>query len=132
MSFDVSAKALGEVVPGQPLSQLHGRFRQANRRPTFDGADAAIPKLRQDAKHVIRSMKENARQGFWNGATAPLGYKLVEAEKRGTKIKKKLDVDAVEAEYVRLTYKLYLYGDGTSGALGVKEVVKWLNHNGYR
>jgi site-specific DNA recombinase len=25
---------------------------------------------RENAKHVIRSMKENARQGFWNGATA--------------------------------------------------------------
>ena len=82
---------------------------------------------KENAKHVIRSMKENARQGFWNGATAPLGYKLVEAEKRGTKIKKKLDVDPVEAETVRLIFKLYLYGDGSSGALGVKEVVKWLN-----
>ena len=36
---------------------------------------------KENAKHVIRSMKENARQGFWNGATVPLGYKLVEAEK---------------------------------------------------
>jgi site-specific DNA recombinase len=87
---------------------------------------------KENAKHVIRSMKENARQGFWNGATAPLGYKLVEAEKRGTKIKKKLDIDVVEAECVRLIYKLYLYGDGASGALGVKEVTKWLNRNGYR
>ena len=69
---------------------------------------------RENAKHVIRSMKENARQGFWNGATAPLGYRLVEAERRGAKIKKKLDVDPVEAECVRLIYKLYLYGDGTS------------------
>jgi site-specific DNA recombinase len=87
---------------------------------------------KENAKHVIRSMKENARQGFWNGATAPLGYKLVEAEKRGEKIKKKLDVDPVEAETVRLIYKLYLHGDGNSGALGVKEVVKWLNRNGHR
>jgi site-specific DNA recombinase len=87
---------------------------------------------KENAKHVIRSMKENARQGFWNGATAPLGYRLVEAEKRGTKIKKKLDIDPVEAETARLIFKLYLYGDGTSGALGVKEVVKWLNRNGYR
>jgi site-specific DNA recombinase len=87
---------------------------------------------KENAKHVIRSMKENARQGFWNGATAPLGYKLVEAEKRGTKIKKKLAVDPVEAETARLIFKLYLYGDGTSGALGVKEVVKWLNRTGYR
>jgi site-specific DNA recombinase len=87
---------------------------------------------RENAKHVIRSMKENARQGFWNGATAPLGYRLVEAERRGTKVKKRLDVDPVEAECVRLIYRLYLYGDGASGALGVKEVVKWLNRNGYR
>jgi DNA invertase Pin-like site-specific DNA recombinase len=87
---------------------------------------------RENAKHVIRSMKENARQGFWNGATPPLGYKVVEAEKRGTKVKKKLEVDAVEAETVRLIFNLYLQGDGTSGALGVKEVVKWLNARGYR
>jgi site-specific DNA recombinase len=33
---------------------------------------------KENAKHVIRSMKENARQGFWNGATPPLGYKLTD------------------------------------------------------
>src|SRR5215831_18935061 len=87
---------------------------------------------KENAKHVIRSMKENARQGFWNGATPPLGYKLIEVEKRGTKIKKKLDIDPVEAETVRLIFKLYLCGDGSSGALGVKEIVKWLNGRGYR
>ena len=63
---------------------------------------------------------------------APLGYRLVEADTRGTKVKKKLDVDPVEAETVRLVFKLYLHGDGQSGALGVKEVVKWLNARGYR
>jgi site-specific DNA recombinase len=87
---------------------------------------------KENAKHVIRSMKENARQGFWNGATPPLGYKLIEAEKRGAKVKKKLEVDPVEAETVRLIFKLYLQGDGSSGALGVKETVKWLNARGYR
>jgi site-specific DNA recombinase len=86
---------------------------------------------KENAKHVIRSMKENARQGFWNGSTVPLGYRLVEVERRGIKIKKKLEVDPVEAEYIKLIYKLYLYGDGTSGALGIKEVVKWLNRKGY-
>ena len=87
---------------------------------------------KENAKHVIRTMKENARQGFWNGATAPLGYKLVEAERRGTKVKKKLDIDPVEAETVRLIFELYLHGDGKSCALGVKEIVKWLNARGYR
>jgi site-specific DNA recombinase len=87
---------------------------------------------KENAKHVIRSMKENARQGFWNGSMAPIGYKLVEAETRGTKVKKKLGVDSVEAETVRLMFNLYLQGDGQSGALGVKEIVKWLNSHGYR
>ena len=87
---------------------------------------------KENAKHVIRSMKENARQGFWNGATCPLGYRLVESERRGTKIKRKLEVDPVEAETIRLIYRLYLHGDGTSGAKGVKEIVKYLNANGHR
>jgi site-specific DNA recombinase len=87
---------------------------------------------KENAKHVIRSMKENARQGFWNGATCPLGYRLVEVGKRGNKVKKALAIDAVDAETVKLIYRLYLYGDGNSGALGVKEVVKRLNAKGYR
>jgi DNA invertase Pin-like site-specific DNA recombinase len=28
----------------------------------------------ENAKHVTRSMRENARQGFWNGSKPPLGY----------------------------------------------------------
>ena len=56
----------------------------------------------------------------------------MEAEKRGAKIKKKLAIDPVEVETIRLIFKLYLHGDGSSGALGVKEVVKWLNIRGYR
>jgi site-specific DNA recombinase len=87
---------------------------------------------KENAKHVIRSMKENARQGFWNGATCPLGYRLVEVGKRGNKVKKALAIDAVDAETVKLIYRLYLNGDGNSGALGVKEVVKRLNAEGYR
>jgi site-specific DNA recombinase len=87
---------------------------------------------KENAKHVIRSMKLNAQQGFWNGSPVPLGYVLVEVEKRGTKIKKTLAIDPVDAESVQLIFKLYLHGDGTSGALGVKEVVKWLNSRGYR
>ncbi|MGL1548970.1 hypothetical protein ACSTJL_23430, partial [Vibrio parahaemolyticus] len=70
---------------------------------------------REISKNTVRAMRESARQGFWNGATPQLGYKIVEAERRGQKIKKKLDIDPVEAETVRLIYKLYLDGDGTTG-----------------
>jgi DNA invertase Pin-like site-specific DNA recombinase len=77
---------------------------------------------KENAKHVIRSMKENARQGFWNGSTVPLGYRLVEVERRGIKIKKKLEVDPVEAEYIKLIYKLYLYGDALLEPLGSRRL----------
>lgn len=111
-------------------------------QPIGDDADPAQTMMRkvialfdeysseENAKHVIRSMKENARQGFWNGARCPLGYQLVEVEKRGTKVKRALAIEPVEAEIVRLVFRLYLEGDG-AGPLGVKEVVKRLNQLGH-
>jgi DNA invertase Pin-like site-specific DNA recombinase len=87
---------------------------------------------KENAKHVLRAMKENARQGFWNGARPPFGYRTVEAERRGARIKKKLVVDDVEAETVRLIFKLFLRGDQGSGPMGVKCIVNWLNVRGYR
>jgi site-specific DNA recombinase len=87
---------------------------------------------RENGKNVTRAMRESAKQGFWNGAGPPLGYRIVEAERRGSKIKKRLDVDPVEAELVRLIFKLYSEGDGVSGPLGVKDTTKWLNGHGYR
>jgi site-specific DNA recombinase len=87
---------------------------------------------RENGKNVSRSMRESAKQGFWNGATAPLGYCIVEAERRGSKIKKKLAVDAVEAELVRLIFTLYAQGIDGAPPLGVKDTTKWLNAKGYR
>ncbi|WEF51993.1 recombinase family protein [[Pseudomonas] carboxydohydrogena] len=87
---------------------------------------------REIGKNTKRAMMQSAKQGFWNGATPPLGYKIVEAERRGQKIKKKLDIDPVEAETIRLMFRLYLEGDGNTGPLGVKETTKWLNSHGYR
>ena len=85
---------------------------------------------RENGKNVSRAMRESAKQGFWNGATPPLGYRIEEAERRGTKIKKRLAVDPVEAEIVRLIFRLYAEGDGATGPLGVKESTKWLNAHG--
>jgi site-specific DNA recombinase len=87
---------------------------------------------RENGKNVSRAMRESAKQGFWNGATPPLGYRIVEAERRGTKIKKKLAIDPAQAELVRQMFDLYLHGDGSSGPLGVKGVTVWLNDHGYR
>lgn len=85
----------------------------------------------ETAKHVRRSMVANARDGFWNGARPPLGYKVVIAERRGDKDKKVLVVDEAEAPIVRKIFRLYLEGDGSSGPPGIKKIVSWLNGRNY-
>jgi Resolvase, N terminal domain len=41
---------------------------------------------KENGKHTLRAMKENARQGFWNGSRPPIGYRIVAAEQRGAKV----------------------------------------------
>ena len=84
---------------------------------------------KENAKHVIRALKENARRGFWNGSLPPIGYRVVAAEQRGAKVKKKLEIDPLHAETVRLIYRLALHGDGAKGQMGVKNIVSYLNRN---
>ncbi len=82
---------------------------------------------KENAKHVLRAMSENARQGVWNGALPPIGYRIVAAEQRGAKIKKKLEIDPLHADTVRLIYRLFLEGDGVKGPMGVKPITCYLN-----
>src|SRR5271166_1535296 len=83
---------------------------------------------RENAKHTLRAMQENARQGFWNGSLPPFGYRTVGAEKRGQKLKKVLAIDEAEAEVVRCIFNLAL---GRAGMpLGVKAIVNHLNGSG--
>jgi DNA invertase Pin-like site-specific DNA recombinase len=42
---------------------------------------------RENAKHVLRAMKENARQGFYNGSRVPLGYAVEDVEQRGHRMR---------------------------------------------
>ena len=87
---------------------------------------------KENAKHTLRAMKENARQGFWNGALPPIGYRVVNAEQRGHRTKKTLEIDPIQAETVRLIYRLAREGTGSSGAMGVKSIAKHLNESGIR
>ena len=88
---------------------------------------------RENAKHTLRAMKENARQGFWNGALPPIGYRIVEAaEQRGHRVKKTLEIDPIQAETVRLIFRLAREGDGSSGPMGVKSIAKHVNAIGIR
>lgn len=85
---------------------------------------------RENAKHTLRAMQENARQGFWNGARPPFGYRTVGAERRGQKIKKVLAIDEAEAAIVR---RIFGFALGRAGMpLGVKAIVNRLNPDGCR
>ncbi len=87
---------------------------------------------KENGKHTSRAMKENARQGFWNGARPPYGYCVVDAEKRGDKIKRRLEIEPKEAEIVRQMFRLYVNGDGTTAPIGVKAIASHLNAKGFR
>jgi hypothetical protein len=88
---------------------------------------------KENAKHTLRAMKENARQGFWNGALPPIGYRVVEAaEQRGHRTKKTLEVDPIQADTVRLIFRLAREGNGFSGSMVVKSIAKHLNDSGIR
>jgi site-specific DNA recombinase len=60
---------------------------------------------KENAKHTLRAMKENARQGFWNGALPPIGYRIV---------------------------RLAREGNGSSRPMGVKSIATHLNASGIR
>ena len=87
---------------------------------------------KENGKHTLRAMKENARQGYWNGARPPIGYRIVAAEQRGQKTKKKLEIDPLHADTVRLIYRLALQGGGESGPMGIKAITITLNERSIR
>lgn len=83
------------------------------------------------AKHVLRSMKENARQGYSNGSKAPFGYKTIEVGQTGAhgRMKKKLVIDEAESPIVRDIFALYVTGKN-GPRKGIKEIAKDLNVQG--
>ena len=86
---------------------------------------------KENAKHTLRSMQENARQGYWNGSMPPYGYRTTEENAVGRRgKKKKLAVDEAEASIVRKIFDLYLHGASGSG-MSVLLVAQYLNEHGY-
>ncbi len=86
---------------------------------------------KENSKHTSRAMKENARQGFFNGSKPPFGYMAVATETSGShgRKKKKLQINEAEAGIVKMVYDLYV--NGYQGkVLGIKEIAKHLNDKG--
>ncbi|RFC37926.1 MAG: Site-specific DNA recombinase [Candidatus Nitrotoga sp. LAW] len=83
------------------------------------------------SKHVSRCMKENARQGFFNGSSPPFGYQAIVTDIAGSRgrHKKKLVINESEAGIVRMAYDLYL--NGYQGReMGGKEIAKHFTEKG--
>ena len=107
----------------QPLGEDHTGQMVASILVTFDAYQS-----RENGKHTSRAMKENARQGFWNGSLPPFGYHTVEAGRRGEKLKKALAVLETEAAVVRRIFAMYLGLEGRQ--YGVKAIASQLNAEG--
>ena len=83
------------------------------------------------SKHVSRCMKENARQGFFNGAAPPFGYQSIATDTAGRRGRNrmKLAINDTEADIVRMVFSLYQHGlEGRE--LGCKEIAKHLTDKG--
>jgi len=82
---------------------------------------------KENGKHTLRAMKENARRGFFNGSRAPYGYRTIEAEEKGQHgHKKRLAVDLTEAATVKLIFRLYV--DGLHGKrMSIRSIAGHLN-----
>ena len=117
---DIALQSITQPLGNDHTSQMVGSIIVA-----FDAYQS-----RENGKHTSRAMKENARQGFWNGSPPPFGYQTIEAGRRGDKIKKALAVLESEAFVVRRIFAMYL---GLSGdQFGVKAIVTKLNAEGTR
>ncbi len=85
---------------------------------------------KENGKHTLRAMKENARQGYFNGARPPFGYCVEAVEAPGRKgPKKRLATEPGEAATVRKVFALYLGGEHGQ-ELGLLGVAQTLNAQG--
>ena len=80
----------------------------------------AMAEIERDNINVqtMAGRREKARQGGWNGAKAPYGYKIEDG---------KLVISPTEAEHIRIIFEKYV--STNMGAIGV---AKWMNDHGYK
>lgn len=77
------------------------------------------------SQKVIRNLRLNAEQGFFNGGYPPLGYRVVEVDV-GTYKKKKLEIDPITAPIVKEIYEM------RANYTRIEDIVDYLNNKGYK
>lgn len=86
---------------------------------------------KENSKHTSRAMKENARQGFFNGSIAPYGYQSFTTDVSGSRgrKRKKLALNESETGIVKMIFEIYLNGlEGQQ--MGCKEIAGYLTGKG--
>ena len=79
--------------------------------------------------HTLRGMRENARQGYFNGSKPPFGYRAVTVRDAAGNKKTKLAPDESESGVIRRMFDLYVNGlDGER--IGIKRLTGVLNREG--
>ncbi len=77
-----------------------------------------------------RARRRMVDKGFWPGGVPPYGYECVASPENSQR--SILQINQQESVLVEKVYSLAVYGDGTSGPLGVKGIVRLINAQGYR
>ncbi|MDP2661479.1 MAG: recombinase family protein, partial [Dehalococcoidia bacterium] len=78
------------------------------------------------SQDVARGMRESASRGFYPGGPVPWGYKRVKVVD-GAATRSKLEIDPDKALLVERVFRECISDD-----MGLKEIVKGLNHDGVR
>ena len=80
---------------------------------------------------VKEAKKQLSEQGYFQGGTAPYGYKIIETAeqhwKNNDRRVKELVPDEVESEMIKLIYRLYV-----NKHMGYRKIADYLNENGFR
>ena len=83
----------------------------------------------ENAKHVKRTMVENAKRGYWNGQKPPIGFRVVSVPQSKGKDRKKLEIDEEKAYLPRFIFETYVNGT-SDGPIGITRLADLLNERG--
>src|SRR5262245_39646861 len=101
----------GQLVWPNPSTMLASiASRRAAKAAAVDERLGILEKEAHEADDRLRRLYKlvegGVAQGYWNGARPPFGFQAVEVERRCSRIKNRLAIDPVEAETVRLIFRL--------------------------
>src|SRR5215467_4539562 len=79
-----------------------------------------------DHEQIVYQLVEGRRQAAKKGsvvlARPPYGYRIVKEETETRRIIRKLEIVEEEAQYIRLIFTWYIFGDGREGPMSITKI----------